>query len=154
VNALLVYAGLLLTPDVPTTSPPEPLSFREFFEPSPHALQPSARLLSLKGKRVRMVGYMARTEVPPKGGFYLCSSPVVATEAGGGTADLPPDAVLVVLRSAQGKELAHIPRLLEVTGLLELGPQVDEDGRVSRIRILLDGPAPGSPVTVPPTDRH
>jgi hypothetical protein len=41
----------------------------------------------------------------------------------------------------RAKELAHIQRVLEVTGVLELGPQVDEDGRVSRIRILLEGPA-------------
>ncbi len=84
---------------------------------------------------------MAQMESPPKGGFYLCPSPVLVTEAGGGTADLPPDAVLVVVRSAKGKELAHIQRVLEVTGVLELGPQVDEDGRVSKIRIVLEGPA-------------
>ena len=136
-----VVAVLLVAPGGAREALPVPLSFREFFDPSPQGLEPSARLRSVAGKRVRLIGYMARMESPPKGGFYLCASPVLATEAGGGTADLPPDAVLVVVRSAKGKELAHIQRLLEVTGVLELGPQVDEDGRVSRIRILLEGPA-------------
>lgn len=141
----VITALLLLGPRGPYEVPPEPLSFREFFEMSPQGLEPSARLRSLVGKRVRLVGYMAQMEWPPKGGFYLCASPTLATEAGGGTADLPPDAVLVVVRSAMGKELAHIQRPLEVTGVLELGPQVDEDGRVSRTRIVLDGPPPGLP---------
>ena len=140
----VVMALYVLGARAPHAAPPVPLSFREFFEPAPQGLAPSARLQRLVGKRVRLIGYMAQMEAPPKGGFYLCSSPVLATEAGGGTADLPPDAVLVVVRSAKGKEVAYIPRPLEVTGVLELGPRVDEDGRVSRIRVVLDGPAPSA----------
>jgi hypothetical protein len=129
----------------------EPLSFHEFFEPSAQELRPSARLLNLNGKRVRLIGYMAQMDDPPKGGFYLCGSPVFAAEGGAGTADLPPDAVLVVVKSAQGQALAHMPRLLEVTGVLDIGPLVDEGGRVSRIRILLDGPPPRAAVARPLT---
>lgn len=131
---------VLLLVATASPAPAAPLSFNEFFESSPTALEPSARLRSLVGKRVRLVGHMARMEAPPKGGFFLCAVPVFATEAGGGTADLPPDAVFVVVRSAAGKELAHIARPVEVTGVLELGPQVDADGRLSRIRIRLDRP--------------
>jgi hypothetical protein len=149
VHVPVLLAALLLASDAATPPAPELLSFQEFFEPSPSALRPSARLLKLVGRRVRLVGYMARMESPPRGGFFLCASPVLATEAGGGTADLPPDAVLVVVRSAAGKELAHIPRPLEVTGVLELSPRVDDDGRVSRIRVVLDGPAPGSKTEAP-----
>jgi len=141
VTLAAVVAVLLVAPGGGREAPPVPLAFPEFFDPSPQGLEPSVRLRGLAGKRVRLIGYMARMELPPKGGFYLCPSPVLVTEAGGGTADLPPDAVLVVARSAKGKELAHIQRVLEVTGVLELGPQVDEDGRVSRIRIVLEGPA-------------
>ena len=147
--APVLLVGLLLLSDAAPSPAPEPLSFHEFFESSASALRPSVRLLALVGKRVRLVGYMARMESPPKGGFFLCASPVLATEAGGGTADLPPDAVLVVVRSAAGKELAHIRRPLEVTGVLELGPAVDEDGRLSRVRVVLDGPAPGSTAEKP-----
>jgi hypothetical protein len=145
VHTILVLFGLFAAAEVVPAPTPEPLSFREFFEPGARSLKPSARLLALEGKRVRLVGYMARMEMPPQGGFYLCSSPVLATEGGGGTADLPPDAVLVLVRSAAGKELGHIPRPLEVTGTLELGPSEDQEGRVSMIRILLEGP----PVPVP-----
>ncbi|HVO11355.1 MAG TPA: hypothetical protein VMX54_11495 [Vicinamibacteria bacterium] len=140
----LLLVGLLLASEAAAVPPPVPLSFREFFEPSPRELRPSARLLSLAGKRVKLVGFMAEMESPPTGGFYLCAAPVTATEAGGGTADLPPDAVFVVVKSAAGKPLQHIARPLEVTGVLELGPVTHEDGRVSSLRVLLDGPAPSS----------
>jgi hypothetical protein len=151
VHACLVLFSLLATAQV--LPAPERLSFREFFEPGPRSLKPTTRLLALEGKRVRLVGYMAQMEIPPTGGFFLCSSPVMATEGGGGTADLPPDAVLVLVHSAEGKELGHIPRPLEVTGILELGPREDQDGRVSMIRILLDGPPAPVPSPPPPSPR-
>lgn len=138
-STTLLLAQLLLA-SPPSSLPAEPLEFREFFAPSPRALRPSARLLGLIGKRVRMVGYMAQMEEPPKGGFYRCPAPVQAAEGGGGTADLPPDAVFVVVKAAAGKPLAHIPRPLLVTGVLEVGPKADEEGHVSTIRIRLDGP--------------
>lgn len=128
---------------------PEPLSFREFFDPKARRLAPSARLLGLAGKRVRIAGFMAEMEEPPKGGFYLCPSPVFAAEGGGGTADLPPSAVFVVVSSASGKQLETLRRPLEVTGTLEIGPQVDAEGRVTRIRILLDRPQAGESPSFP-----
>jgi hypothetical protein len=145
----LLLAGSLLGSSAPAS--PEPLAFDEFFESSARELRPSARLLSLDGRRVRLRGFMAQMEEPPKGGFYLCHAPVFAAEGGGGTGDLPPDAVLVVVKSARGKELAHIPRPLEVTGVLQISPQTDEEGRVSRIRILLDEPRHAAKVARPPS---
>ncbi len=115
------------------------LELREIFEPGP-TLRPSAKATSLVGKRVRMVGFMAHMEAPPTGGFYLVPRPVYADEAGGGTADLPPQSVLVVSRSAAGRKLPYIEGAVEVTGTLELGNRADEDGRVSAIRLVLDGP--------------
>ncbi len=117
----------------------ERLEFGEILEPGP-VLKPSARATSLSGKRVRMVGFMAHMEAPPKGAFYLVPRPLHADEAGGGTADLPPQSVLVVSRSAAGQQLPFIDGALEVTGTLELGNRADEDGRVSAIRLVLDGP--------------
>lgn len=133
---------------VPTAQATEPaaqapaaehLDQREIFEPGP-VLRPSAKATSLIGKRVRMVGFMARMEEPPRGGFYLVPRPVHADEAGGGTADLPPQTVLVVSRLTAGQQLPHIEGAVEVTGTLELGNRADEDGRVSAIRLVLDGP--------------
>lgn len=117
-----------------------PVSFSELFERS-GALTPSARVVSLHGKRVRLVGFMARMELPPRGGFYLCSRPVSADESGAGTADLPVDSVFVVMRSARGSEVPYRPGPLEVTGLLQVGNRADEDGRVAGFQILLEGPA-------------
>ncbi len=136
------------------TAPPEPLRFRDFFEPGPRELRLSARLRSLEGRRVRMVGFMADAELAPRGGFYLCPFPVAATEAGGGTADLPPETVFVVVRAARGAELAHRSGPLEVTGLLELG------GSGWPIRIELEtqpdhgvGAGPGEPAPPQPQPR-
>ena len=115
-----------------------PLSFQDLFQNSPRELVPTAKLLSLQGKRVRLVGHMARMESPPKGAFYLAPHPVSCDEAGGGTADLPPEAVRVVVRSSAGQAIPWVPRVLEVTGILELGPLDDGEGRVSSIRLVLD----------------
>jgi len=131
---LLMFLGLWL--------PAENLAFREFFEPTPRELQPSARLLSLEGHRVRLVGFMVRSEEPPTGGFFLCPSPVMVTEAGGGTADLPPETVFVVVPSAAGRAVPWTPRPVVVEGVLELGSRAGEDGQVSSIRVVLDGPLP------------
>jgi hypothetical protein len=116
------------------------LSFKEFFEASPRELKPSQKLLSLNGKRVRMVGYMARMERVVPGAFYLVPHPVMCDEEGGGTSDLPVENVLVLVRSAKDREIAFIPRPLEVTGILEVGNREEKDGRVSAIRLTLDGP--------------
>jgi len=60
---------------------------------------------------------------------------------GASPADLPVDSVLVVMRSARGREVPHRPGLLEVTGLLQVGNHADEDGRVTGFRVVLDGPS-------------
>jgi hypothetical protein len=139
-RALVVWLAF----SVAAVPAPALLSFRELLERSARGLRPSTRLLALDGQRVRLVGYMAQMEEPPKGGFYLCPAPVLATEGGGGTADLPPDAVLVIVKAARGRHLAHISRPVEVTGILQVGTEVDDEGHVSNIRIVLDGPAPPS----------
>jgi hypothetical protein len=146
-SALLI-ALALLTPQPPA----QELSFREFFEPTPRELRPSGKLVSLQGQRVRLAGFMARSEDPPTGGFFLCSFPVVTTEAGGGTADLPPETVFVVVPKARGRTIPHSPRPMTVEGVLELGSRTGEDGQVSLIRIVLDPPLPlpagaGQPAT-------
>jgi hypothetical protein len=116
-----------------------PLTFADLLAPGP-ALKPSPRLATLAGHRVKLAGFMAELEEPPRGAFYLASRPVRCDEGGGGTGDLPPDAVRVVVRSASGEEIPFYPGLLEVTGLLETGAQADEDGRPSYFRVTLDRP--------------
>ncbi len=122
-------------------SPAADLSFAELFDGGPGPLRPSERLLSLAGRRVRMVGFMAHMEDPPAGAFWLVPRPVACDESGGGVGDLPPDAVRVVVRSAAGTPVGFVPGALAVTGLLELGNAADAEGHVSALRIVLDRPA-------------
>jgi hypothetical protein len=131
------------------TSAATPLSFRDFFEPTPRELKPSAKLVSLNGKRVRLVGFMAHLDADHDGGeaavvpgaFYLCPHPTECAEGGAGTGDLPSSAVLVILPRGWNRELPFTPRALEVVGRLELGPRTEVNGQVSSLRIFLDPPA-------------
>jgi len=152
--ALGLLSLVLLSSDVSTSQPAvegrqggarqaqssraEPLAFGELFESSPRELKPTAKLLGLDGKRVKMVGYMAQLEEPTSGAFYLTPRPIVCGEGGAGTGDLPPEVVRVVVRSRRGKPVAFIPGPLEVTGILEVGNRAEEDGSVSAIRLVLD----------------
>lgn len=114
------------------------LAFPEFFLPSEAELKPSPKLLSAKGKRVRLVGFMAQMEEPPKGAFYLVPRPLYCDEGGGGTGDLPPQSVLVVVRSAKDKPLEFIPRALAVTGILQIGESDDPLTASAPLRLILD----------------
>jgi hypothetical protein len=120
------------------TPGPVALSFDRLVVGTSRELEPSPRLLELHGKRVKLTGFMAKMELPPSGGFYLAALPVSCDEAGGGSADLPPNAVYVVVRSHAGQTVPFTTRPLEVTGTLEVGHRVEPDGRSTHIRITLD----------------
>ena len=139
--ALLGRSAVQAAPPVP----PAPLRFSEFFAPSPAAIVPSAKLASLSGKRVRLSGYMVKTEAPLLGAFYLTEHPTFCDEEGAGTADLPPACVRVVVRGAKNRPLGFVGRPLIVTGILQVGPQTEADGQVSHLRLILDGPEPAAP---------
>jgi hypothetical protein len=113
------------------------LEFTELLERGPK-LQPSARVLGLNQKRVRLVGFMAQMEEPIKGGFYLVSHPMSLDESGAGTGDLPLDAVLVLIPGAEGRVIPQMQGALEGMGTLEVGNRSDADGRVSNFRLILD----------------
>ena len=117
-----------------------PLKFNEILVPTDRELKPSAKLLSLAGKRARIVGFMIDQEEPTKGTFYLWKRPVFNDESGAGIGDVPPDAILVVVRGAKNAVINHSSRPLEVTGILEVGPHTEENGASSMLRILLDRP--------------
>ena len=111
----------------------------ELLAPGPR-LAPSARARALDGQRVRLAGYMAELEEPPRGAFYLSPRPVRCDEGGAGTGDLPPDAVRVVVRAAPGAVLPHVPGPIVATGVLVIGNAADADGRVSLFRLVLERP--------------
>lgn len=131
--------------------PPEPsvaqapaaeIRFDELFKPiGPGGLEYSARLRSMEGRRVRFRGYMAAREAAPPGTFLLTPFPVQLHETEYGLADdLPPATVFVEVPAWRGRTVPYRPGPVTVTGILQLGNREEPDGRVSSVRLVLDGP--------------
>ena len=120
------------------------LAFSEFYvmPVGPRGLQPTNKLLGLRDKRVRLVGYMVHEEEPITGVFMLAPHAVQLAEVADGPADdLPATTVFVHLPSDQQQRLiAYRPGSLELTGTLELGAQAECNQRVSYTRLRLDSP--------------
>ncbi len=117
------------------------LQFRDFYRMpvGPKGLEPSAKLLALDGKRVRIVGFMVHQEQPITNRFLLTHLPVSMSEDEDGLADdLPPNIVFVHTQHASEQPLKHLSGLLQFTGTLSLGAKEEIDGRVSTVRLLLD----------------
>jgi hypothetical protein len=117
------------------------LKFRELFKLpiGPRGLEPSEKLIGLNGKRVRIVGYMAKEENPTSGMFILSPLPVnMGDEDESFADDLPASAVFIHLGSASNEFASYLPGLIKLTGVLEFGAQQEPDGRVSMVRLLLD----------------
>lgn len=131
------------------------LKFRDFFKMpvGPGGLEPSAKLLGLNGKRVRIVGYMAQQESPSTGTFILSPIPVTMGDEDESFADdLPSSAIFVHLEGSSGV-VPFIPGLLKLTGVLNVGNQEETDGRVSSVRLLLD-PALSQAILHKGQERH
>jgi len=141
--AVLVLAavGASVRAEETTSDPTTALSFADFFEAGSPRLVPSARLLGLNGRRVRLLGFMVRIESPRPGSFYLCPRPTFVDEEGGGTADLPPEAVAVTVPGAEARVVRYAPGRIEVTGLLDVGYHEGGAGAVSWIRLTADVPS-------------
>ena len=133
-----------------TKLPPPPpgvtdLKFNEFFvmPVGPLGLEATAKLRSLDGKRVRMLGYMVRQEKPPVGTFLFAAIPVQIHEHDNGLADdLPPATVCVAVPTCRAKPVPFAPDLMALTGTLHLGNRTAADGRVTFARLELDPPKP------------
>ena len=129
---------------------PPLLTFDGFFRDLGGRLAPTAKLSEANGTRVRMVGFVADVENPPKGGFWLCPRPSRSDESGGGTGDLPLESVFVVVRSSPNVVFGAPHRPVEVVGRLEVGPGSLPDGTMTHLRLLLDrSPSP----LLPPSAR-
>lgn len=128
-----------------STAPTPVLRFQDLLENGKRSLVPTKTLTNANGKRVRIVGHMAQMEIPPADGFILVPRPVHCDEAGGGTADLPPDAIHVVIPKGAAA-MPFVPGAIEVEGRIELGRKEHADHRVSQIRLILGGEsAPSAP---------
>ena len=119
-------------------APVQDLAFTEFFRQpvGPRGLEPTAKLLSLAGKRVRLSGYLAQAENGSPGVALLSPQPLVLGDGDEGLADDLPASVVTVL----GRMPDALPRSSRVrlTGVLELAPRLEADGRISFIRLLLE----------------
>jgi hypothetical protein len=133
---------------VVTKLPPPPpgvsdLKFNEFFAlpVGPLGLEPTEKLRSLDGQRVRLCGYMVRQEKPPVGTFLFAAIPVQVHEHDNGLADdLPPATVRVAVPTCREKPVPFAPDLMAITGTLHLGNRPEADGRVTFSRLELDPP--------------
>ncbi len=110
----------------------------------PLGLAPTAELVDLVGRRVRMRGYMVEEQDPLPGQFKLALLPAKLAEREDGPADdLPAATVVVHLAAANAQRVVRFdPHPLVVTGVLEVGPREEPDGRVSHLRLILDSDSP------------
>jgi len=118
------------------------LKFRDIFKTpvGDKGLEPSATLLALDGKRVRMIGYMVRQPSASKGAFLLSPLPVEISDEDEPLADdLPPSVVAVEVGGAANKPIPLLPGLIQITGVLHVGAKTDAaSSRVSSVQIALD----------------
>jgi hypothetical protein len=142
----LPLVGHLRAPPVPSPLPrgTSSLRFAQFFHTpaGPRGLEPTEALLRLDGRRVRLFGYMVRSDAPQTGTFLLSSLPVtLAEQADGAADDLPPTVVTVRLpEPLAGRVVPFIPGILMVEGELAVGGRDEPDGRRSLVRLQLDWP--------------
>jgi len=118
------------------------LQFRDFYKlpVGPRGLEPTEKLLSLKDRQVRVVGYMVQAEEPTPGLFMLSLVPVnIPEKEDGPSDDLPGSTLFVHMPAADAsKILAYRPGLWELVGTLKLGGMEEASGRVSYVRLMLD----------------
>ncbi len=124
-----------------STAEIEDLKFSDFFKlpVGPQGLETTQRLTALEGKKVRITGYMVQQEIAIPGIFLLTPLPAKTREADDSMADdLPPSTVFVHIHSYSGHVIKHRPGLLQLTGVLSVGPKEESDTRVSNVRLMLD----------------
>jgi hypothetical protein len=151
----LAGVAALVAMSASATAPVEPaglaetpildIKFRDFFR-SPidaYGLEASDRLRMASGKRVRLHGYMVAQEETPLGRFFLTPMPTRMSEHADGDAnDLPPSTVVVVMpETDRSRLIPYRPGLMQLTGVLQVGRQELDDGRVCWLQLLLDPPA-------------
>lgn len=129
---------LMLRPGRPAATLTAPtIEFAEFFVMGERAPRPSAKLLSLHGQRVTLLGHMARLQRPVHGGFFLTGQPVACDESGGGRGDLPAAAVLVLPAIPPDREVTFVAGALAVSGVLDVG-NADYQGEGVNVRLMVD----------------
>lgn len=98
-------------------------------------IQYSEQAKALKGKEVRMRGYMAPPLKPESKFFVLTREPVAVCPFCASDAQWPVDIVVIYLRDTLAP--VDFSRRIEVTGTLEMGSWTDpQTGFVSQVRMV------------------
>lgn len=101
-------------------------------------LELTDKFLSLNGKHVRIVGYMAKAETPTPGMFVLSPLPIELGDEDESLSDDLPASSLFVHTGDSQFVVPHITGLINLTGTLSIGSLEEADGHVSMARLLLD----------------
>ncbi len=116
------------------------MKFKDMFKMpvGPYGMEPSAKLMALQNKRIRIVGYMANQESFTPGMFILSPLPVhMGDEDDKFADDMPANSIFVHLDDAS-KVVHFIPGLIVLTGVLNVGNKHEADDRISFVRLTLD----------------
>ena len=114
------------------------LTLRELYQMpiGPRGLVPSAKLLALDGKQVRVVGYMVGEDEPLAGRLILAPMPTqLVDEDEPESDDLPPNVIYVNFPSSIQTHSMRGP--IRLTGTLRLGAVPQPDGRLAAVRLDL-----------------
>jgi hypothetical protein len=146
--------------DVMKELPPLPegvtdLRFDEFYKMpvGDRGLEPTEKLLSLNGKRVRIGGYMADMQLRGNRQMIFAPVPLKAQPLEYGQADdIPASHVLVRVPGNAAERVPFTPGLMLLTGRLTVGGR-SLDGENAFVRLLLDPPQETSaaPAAATPT---
>lgn len=120
------------------SGPPTRLAFDELYSKATSlGLSFSDKLQSLQGRRVQMTGFMAPPLKPTLSFFVLTQTPMSVCPFCSSDADWPNNIVVVIL--PEPRDALPFDQPVTVTGILELGSQLDEaTGFVSLVRIRAD----------------
>ncbi|MGZ3238104.1 MAG: hypothetical protein ACXU8A_12085, partial [Burkholderiaceae bacterium] len=110
--------GVLPKPPTDVTD----LKFREFFKMpiGPRGLEPSAKLIDLSDKRVRLIGYMVRQETPTAGFFILAPLPIALGDEDESLSDDLPASTVFVHVDPPAQIVPYHAGLMHLTGTLHL----------------------------------
>ena len=134
-NLILAGAAAMIAPSLLSRARPlhaaEVLKVRELYG---RGMEFSDKAQALDGQRVQIRGFMAPPLKPDAQFFVLTKMPMAVCPFCNDEADWPTDIVLVRLKREQ--EWLDFNRPIVVTGILELGTEIDEEtGFVSKVRL-------------------
>ncbi|MES2598750.1 MAG: hypothetical protein V4662_25680 [Verrucomicrobiota bacterium] len=117
------------------------LAFEELYQlpAGPRGLEFTLKTQSLKGRKVRMGGFMVRHFHEDAGVFLFTGVPAAHNQAEYILADsLPTSLVHVMLPQIPGRAPSWRPQRITVFGTLELGSHQELDGRLSHVRLIAE----------------